>query len=135
MRKTKAIDIDGKVYVVRELTPFEIDKLFDQVNHQGTSSMVDAMLDVHDLDTVLLGAMLDLKAQEVERLIGERVPSEYQPIIAAAREINPDFFEMARRRRILAGQMDAINKILALASESPSPASLPLDTTMPGTMA
>lgn len=134
MRKTKAVEMGGKTYVVRELTPLEIDRLFDQSREQ-TSSVVDAMLDVHNLDTVLLGAMLDLEPSEVERLIGERVPSEYQPIIEAAREINPDFFEMARRRHVLAGQMDAINRMLALASGSASPASSSTDTTRPGTTA
>jgi len=124
----------GTTYVVRELTPFEIDRLCDRSVPQR-ASMVDAMLDVHLLDTSLLGAMLDLEPQEVERVIGERTPSEYGPIIEAAREINPDFFAMARRRIELAGQMDAINRMLALASESASPASSPSGTTTPPTTA
>lgn len=124
----------GTTYVVRELTPFEIDRLCDRSVPQR-ASMVDAMLDVHLLDTSLLGAMLDLEPQEVERVIGERTPSEYAPIIEAAREINPDFFAMARRRLELAGQMDAINRMLAIASESALPASSPSGTTTPPTTA
>lgn len=90
MRKTTAIPINGKTIVVRELTPREIDALFDQCR-QRTRTTVDDILDVHHLDTVLLGAMLGLAPERCEALVGELTTSEYMPLVEAAKTLNPDF--------------------------------------------
>ena len=134
MRKTKAVTVNEKTYVARELTPLEIDGLFD-VTSQRDRTTVDDILDVHHLDAVLLGAMLDVPPERCTEIIGGLTTSEYMPIIEAAKEMNPDFFVMARRRVELAGQLDAISRMLASASEKALPSSLPTDTSTPGTTA
>jgi hypothetical protein len=132
MRKTKAVTVNEKTYVARELTPLDIDGLCDVALRQK-KTIVDDFLDVHFLDAVLLGAMLDVPPEHCAEIIGGLTTSEYMPIIEAAKEMNPDFFVMARRRVELAGQLDAISRMLASASEKASPSSLTTDTSTPGT--
>ncbi len=139
MRKTKAVDIDKSTYVVRELTPNEIDALFDATKGRARTT-VDDILDIHLLDTVLLGGMLGVDAARCGEIIGGHTPSEYLPIIEAAKELNPDFFALARRRLEFAtGQMAALGELLrtmdAGGSENASPSSLPTATTPPATTA
>ena len=112
MRKTKAVELGGATYVVKELTPLEIDGLFDQSPHRKRT-MVDDMLDVHQLDTALLGAMLGVTPERCAEIIGQHPPSQYGVIIDASKEMNPDFFEMARRRVALAGQIEIVGQLLA----------------------
>lgn len=131
MRKTTAIPINGETIVVRELTPREIDALFDQCR-QRTRTTVDDILDVHHLDTVLLGAMLGLAPERCEALVGELTPSEYMPLVEAAKTLNPDFFAMARRRLEYAGQLADMGAILANAYASGLQPSSSTATTTPG---
>lgn len=136
MRKTKAVSVGDKTYVVRELTPLEVDSLFD-VSAQKERTTVDGILDVHLLDTVLLGAMLDVPPERCAEIIGQATTSEYMPIIEAAKELNPDFFAMARRRLEYVGQLGAINEMFAnqmreSASASASDGSSSTATTKPG---
>lgn len=134
MRQTKAVEVNGTTYVVRELTPKEIDALFDQ-SRQKEQATVDGILDVHCLDTCLLGAMLGIDPPRCEEIIGGLTTSEYLPIIETAKELNPDFFAMARRRLEYAGQLDAANKILANLCGNVLHSSLPTDTPTPPTTA
>ncbi|MGD9947521.1 MAG: hypothetical protein AB7U29_03465 [Desulfobulbus sp.] len=131
MRKTKAIDINGTTYMVRELTPLEIDQLFDQ-SKSRSRTIVDDILDVHCLDTVLLGSMLGVEPPRCSEIIGPLTPSEYMPIIEAAKELNPDFFEMARRWVDRAGQLGEISKIIGKISESASESLSSTDIVTPG---
>lgn len=131
MRKTKAVAVDGQTYLVRELTPFEIDGLFDATADR-TRSIVDGILDVHHLDCVLLGAMLDVSPERCAEVVGNLTASGYMPIIEAAKELNPDFFAMARRRLEYAGQLDVINQMLASVSGMESDGSSSPATTTPG---
>nr|WP_321465162.1 hypothetical protein [uncultured Desulfobulbus sp.] len=139
MRKTKAVIVEGTTYVVRELTALEVDALFDQsIGRQQTT--VDGFLDVHGLNTVLLGSMMDVPPERCAEIIGNMMPSEYRQILDAAKELNPDFFEMARRHLEYAGQIAAINELLANrmhanASGNASASSSSTDTTRPGTTA
>lgn len=139
MRKTKAVTVEGTTYVVRELTAMEVDALFDQsIDRQ--QSTVDGFLDVHGLNTVLLGSMMDTTPDRCAEIIGSMMPSEYRPILDTAKELNPDFFEMARRRLEYAGHMGAINEMLAhqmraSASANASASSSLTDTSRPGTTA
>lgn len=135
MRKTKAIDTDKTTYVVRELTPNEIDALFDQAKGKEPS-IVDEILDIHLLDTVLLGGMLGVDPARCGEIIGGLTQSEYLPIIEAAKELNPDFFALARRLVERAGRVEGlaeIKEMLAKLSESASPSLLPLGTLTPTT--
>lgn len=134
MRKSKAVECAGKTRVVQELTPAQVDALFDQ-SATGPGSIVDAFLDVHDLNVILLAAMVQMEPAELERELQETVPSEYGKLIAAAKEINPDFFAMARQRKELAGQLETLERMLVLASDKGSASSSSADTTMPGIMA
>lgn len=135
MRRTKAVDIDKTTYVVRELTPNEIDALFDAAK-VSSRSLVDEILDIHLLDTVLLGGMLGVDAGRCGEIIGGLTQSEYLPIIEAAKELNPDFFEYARRLVERAGRVEdvvAIKEMLGKISENALPSSLPVATTTPAT--
>jgi len=134
MRKTKAVECAGKTMVVKELTPREIDTLFDE-SEVATASIVDAMLDVHHLNLVLLAAMLGMEKDLLEAMLLDTVPSEYGKVIDAGKEVNPDFFAMARQRAKLAGQIEAMDRMLALVSESASVSSSSTATSMPGTTA
>lgn len=134
MRKTKAVECAGKTMVVKELTPREIDALFDE-SEVATASIVDAMLDVHHLNLVLLAAMLGMKKDLLEAMLLDTVPSEYGKVIDAGKEVNPDFFAMARQRAKLAGQIEAMDRMLALVSEGASASSSNMATSMPGTTA
>lgn len=134
MRKTKAVEVNVATYVVRELTPSEIDALFDQ-SRQKEQSTIDGILDVHCLDTCLLGAMLGVDPPRCAEIIGGYTTSEYMPIIETAKELNPDFFVMARRRLEYAGQIAEANKILANLCGNALPSSLPMDTPTPPTTA
>lgn len=134
MRKTKAVEVNRATYVVRELTPIEIDALFDQ-SRQKEQSTIDGILDVHCLDTILLGAMLGVDPPRCGEIIGGLTTSEYMPIIEAAKELNPDFFAMARRRLEYAGQLAEANKIIANLCGNVLPSSLPTDTPTPPTTA
>jgi len=120
--------------VVKELTPREIDTLFDE-SEVATASIVDAMLDVHHLNLVLLAAMLGMEKDLLEAMLLDTVPSEYGKVIDAGKEVNPDFFAMARQRAKLAGQIEAMDRMLALVSESASVSSSSTATSMPGTTA
>jgi len=139
MRKTKAVTVEGTTYLVRELTAIEVDALFDQsIDRQ--QSTVNGFLDVHGLNTVLLGSMMDVTPDRCAEIIGNMMPSEYRQIIDTAKELNPDFFEYARRRIEYAGQMAAINALLAnqmraSASENASESSSLTDTSRLGTTA
>lgn len=130
MRKTKAVEVNGATYVVRELTPSEIDALFDQ-SRQKEQSTVDGILDVHCLDTCLLGAMLGVDPPRCEEIIGGLTTSEYMPIIDTAKDLNPDFFAMARRRLEYAGQLENEYKILAKICEQALPGSSHVATKEP----
>lgn len=131
MRKTKAVECAGKTMVVKELTPREIDALFDE-SEVATTSIVDAMLDVHHLNLVLLAAMLGMERDSLEAMLLDTVPSEYGKVIDAGKEVNPDFFAMARQRAKLAGQIEAMDRMLALVSENASASSSSTATSTPG---
>jgi len=133
-RITKAVECAGKTRVVKELTPREIDALFDQ-SQAGTSSIVDQMLEVHDLNLVLLAAMVGVEPKDLETELLDTPPSEYGKVIDAAKEVNPDFFAMARQRQKLVGQLEAMERILGLASGKESASSSSADINTPGTTA
>lgn len=130
MRKTKAFTCNGKTRIACELTPREIDALFDATRER---SLLDDLLDVHDLDTGLLAAMLGMENDELAAELMDLPPSEIQVAVAACKEVNADFFVMARRRRELVGQMVIMEKMLAAASEKGSAASSSAATTVPPT--
>jgi|GEM_PF-3732465 len=132
MRKTEAVEINGATHIVRELTPLEIDQLFDQ-SRQTRRGVVDDMLDVHHLDTVLLGAMMGQSPGVCGEVIGALTTSEYMPIVEAAKRLNPDFFAMARRRVEYAGQLANLGEMLGKISANGSPPLSSTDTIMPGT--
>jgi len=139
MRKTKAITTGDSTYVVRELTPNEIDGLFDQSTSRRRTT-VDDILDVHHLDCVLLGSMLGVDPERCAEIFGNLTSSESAPLIAAAKELNPDFFAMARRRIELVGQLAGLERMLAetthaSASGSAFPPSSSTDTQAPPTTA
>lgn len=131
MRKTKAVECNGKTYVARELTPREIDRLFDQ-SAAGGEAIADAMLDVHDLNLVLLAEMLGMEPSAAAELVLDTTPSAYAPILAAVREVNPDFFAMARQRKNLAGQLERLERMLDSNSGPLSASSSNTDTATPG---
>ncbi len=134
MRKTEAVEVNGSTYVVCELTPREIDQLYDQSRNRDRG-LVDDILDVHCLDTVLLGSMLGEPPEAVSEIVGGYTTSEYMPIIEAAKRLNPDFFAMARRRIEYAGQLANLSGMLDKISGNGSPSSSSTGTTTPGTTA
>lgn len=133
MRTTKAVEMGDTTLVAKELTGREIDRLFDLSQKSG-SSIMDALLDVHDLNLVLLSEMLGMEQARLEQLLLDTPPSEYAPVIAAAKEVNPDFFAMARQLKRLVGQLDVLDRMLGSDSAKGSAASSNTDTPTPGIM-
>ncbi len=135
MRKTKSVAYgDEKETVVRELTANEIDRLFDQEGSRPMTTL-DNLLDVHDLTTSILAAMCGMDEQQMAEMIGGLTPSGYAPIITAAKELNPDFFAVARNLKNRAEMMANIGKMLGMSSDPRSASSSSTDTSTPGTMA
>ena len=135
MRKTKAVPLTtGQELIVRELTPREIDTLFDAVQ-PARATIVDNLLEPHDLDSGLLAAMCGLDREALVGLLLDLAPSAWAPLLDAARELNPDFFAMARALQRRAGDLAALEQMLARVSAEPSVSVSSTATTGPGTTA
>lgn len=111
MRLTKAVQFAGTELVVRELTPAEVDALYD-LAAKSEASTLDNMLDVHDLNTTILARICALDPDKLAALLVNMTPSAYAPLIASAKEVNPDFFAMARLIRSRAEMLGAVGKML-----------------------
>ena len=135
MRKTKAIHLTAdQELIVRELTPREIDGLFDAIQ-PARATIVDNLLEPHDLDAGLLAAMCGLDRQALTDQLLDLVPSAWAPLIDAARELNPDFFAMARALQRRAGDLAALEQMLARVSADASVSASSTAITGPGTTA
>jgi len=105
MRKIKTLKIDDREITVRELTVKQIMGLFDSAG-QG-----DATTD--DLAGILkdkLSLVSDLALEDVASM----APSELRQVWDAVKEVNTDFFDLARA----VGLGQAVDKVLAQLKEA-----------------
>ena len=91
MRGAKTIDAAGEEVIVRELTVSHLDYLLSVEDYEAT--MLDRLLEGEMLTGPLLEAASGIKVA----VLAEMTPSELRPLVEAFKEVNPDFFEMARR--------------------------------------
>ena len=79
--------------------------------------------------------MCGLDRQALTDQLLDLAPSAWAPLIDAARELNPDFFAMARALQRRAGDLAALEQMLARVSAEPSASASSTATTAPGTTA
>lgn len=77
---------------VCELTVAQLDALLNQPEDY-TATLLDRMLDRH----MVTGGMLSASTGISEGELSAMKPSELTPIVDQFKEVNADFFEMARR--------------------------------------
>jgi hypothetical protein len=120
--------------IVKELTPREIDALWNE-SAKGQTSIVDNFLDIHDLNGTILAAMCGMQVKDLEELLLDTTAAKRTLLIEGAKRVNPDFFEVARSLRKRAGQIETLEKILALSSANESADLSSAATSTPGTTA
>ena len=75
MRKTKAVAYgNNQEAVVRELTALEIDRLFDEAEQRSMTTL-DNLLDVHDLTSPMLAAMVGVDVDKIVAFLRMAIPN------------------------------------------------------------
>lgn len=132
MRKSKAVLYgDGQECIVKELTGFEIDQLFD-LAAQTDPTTFDNLLDGHDLTGDILATICSKTRQEMEKQLMSLPVSSWQPLLVAVKEVNPDFFDLARRLKHRAELIANMGRMLGSSFGEQSPTLSPVATTTPG---
>lgn len=101
MRQEKQIEVAGRTVTVRELTVAEIRAWLRGLDQAEASGCMQDLVDLALMDDVSLsdiGRMTNLKAHEIE----EFTPSEIEAVVAVCREVNPRFFGLQDRLRMVA---------------------------------
>lgn len=91
MRNSKVIRFGGKEIAVKELTCGELDELLGGDQHKVT--WLDRILE----KDILTGGILAMSTGIAESELSTMTPSAIRPLVVACKEVNPDFFETARR--------------------------------------
>ncbi len=99
MRGQKVVDVAGREVTVKELTVTQLDSLLGQEDYEAT--MLDRILEKDMLTGDLLHTATGISVQDLSGM----APSAMRPLVEAFKEVNPDFFEMARREVSRAQEM------------------------------
>ena len=105
MRKIKTLKIDDREITVRELTVKQIMGLFDSAG-QGDATTADLAGILKDK----LGLVTDLALDDMTAM----APSELRQVWDAAKEVNADFFDLARA----VGLGQTVDQVLAQLKEA-----------------
>ncbi|MBU8912338.1 MAG: hypothetical protein KOO65_13795 [Desulfobacterales bacterium] len=101
MRKTKSIEINGKDYICKELTPGQVKEVLDEIEKAN----------VHILDLLFPESVpcfaVQLSTGKTKKELEELPPSAYEVLLKAVEEVNPFFVALVKR------MLAAANKILA----------------------
>lgn len=135
MRRTKASGYTteaGRVeVVVRELTGIEIDRLYDQAE-QMPMTMFDNLLDLHDITGSMLATICGLQAAQLAEALMPLPPSCWRQLLDDAKEVNPDFFAVARQIKNRAAMLAEYAKIVGSSLGEGFPGLSSVDTSTPG---
>lgn len=101
MRQEKQIEIGGRTVTVRELTVAEIRAWLRGLDQAEAGGRMQDLVDLALMDDVSLSdieRMTNLRMDEIE----EFTPSEIEAVVAVCREVNPRFFGLQDRLRMVA---------------------------------
>lgn len=93
MINRKQVEVADRKVEVKELTVEQLDMLLgvDPATYQV--STLDRILEQHIINGAILSASCGLTEEELIKL----APSRLRLLVDTCKEVNPDFFEMARR--------------------------------------
>ncbi|ACL71486.1 hypothetical protein Tgr7_0388 [Thioalkalivibrio sulfidiphilus HL-EbGr7] len=101
MRQEKQIDVAGRTVTVKELTVAEIRAWLRGLDQAEAGGGMQDLVDLALMDDVSLSdiaRMTSLRTAEIEEL----TPSEIGAVVAVCREVNPRFFGLQDRLRMVA---------------------------------
>jgi len=91
MKKTKSIEIDGKEYVCKELTPKQVQEVLDVVE-KAEVNILD-LLFPEAVPCIAVQLSTGKSAKDLEKL----PPSAYEVVLNAVEEVNPFFVALVTR--------------------------------------